>query len=108
MRINIIIFYLLLIFYAAQRCFSNGNAQHAEDDDIGIDRDVILSSALQYVPEYGWSIKALQYGATLAGLPGVTHGLFPRGGGDLIEYFEMDCNNKLIKYLKEATSGEQQ
>jgi len=35
------------------------------------------------------------------GLPGVAHGLFPRGGVELIFYFYTDCNKQLAEQLAE-------
>ena len=43
------------------------------------------------------------------GLPGVAHGLFPRGGAELVSYFYQTCNEDLAEQLaseKEAESQE--
>ena len=69
-------------------------------------RHVILSRSLEYVPQFGWSLEALQNGARAAGLPPIAHGLFPGGGADLIEYFETTCNCQLNEHLKEMTTAD--
>ncbi|XP_071824519.1 ubiquinone biosynthesis protein COQ9, mitochondrial-like isoform X1 [Apostichopus japonicus] len=60
----------------------------------------ILDSALNFVPSHGWSVKAIAKGAQQHGYPGVTHGLFPRGGGDLMHHFVRQCNNDISKHLE--------
>ena len=47
----------------------------------------ILESALDFVPALGWSVESLSEGAKAQGFPGVAHGMFPRGGGELIHHF---------------------
>lgn len=78
---------------------------HAKEG--GIDRAAILKASLQYVPQNGWSTRSLQLGAESIGLPSVTHGLFPNGGADLIEHFELECNEHLInEFLQKAPNLE--
>lgn len=60
----------------------------------------ILSKALEFVPKSGWSIDALAQGAEAAGYPGIAHGLFPNGGGDLVHYFNITCNERLVDEMK--------
>ena len=38
-------------------------------------------------------------GAEVEGMPGVAHGLFPRGGVELVFYFYNDCNRRLADQL---------
>ncbi|TPX34647.1 hypothetical protein SmJEL517_g02684 [Synchytrium microbalum] len=47
----------------------------------------ILAAALLQVPEHGFTTRALETGAKSLGLPSVAHGIFSRGGIDLISYF---------------------
>jgi len=47
-------------------------------------------------------------GAEVEGLPGVAHGLFPRGGVELIYYFYTDCNRQLAEQLAEKVKLEKQ
>jgi hypothetical protein len=71
------------------------------EDDI---KDKILAASLPFVVELGWSRKALGAGAQAAGYPGVTHGLFPRGGADLVHYFQRTSNLQLVEVLKEVVA----
>ncbi|KPI91685.1 Ubiquinone biosynthesis protein COQ9, mitochondrial [Papilio xuthus] len=63
-------------------------------------KDSILSKALDFVPKFGWSVESLSHGAEAAGYPGITHGLFPNGGGDLVHYFNVKCNEELVEKMK--------
>lgn len=60
----------------------------------------ILEKALDFVPKHGWSVESISAGAEAAGYPGVTHGLFPNGGADLVHYFNVRCNDNLVKKMK--------
>ncbi|XP_045450806.1 ubiquinone biosynthesis protein COQ9, mitochondrial [Melitaea cinxia] len=66
----------------------------------------ILAKALDFVQKTGWSIESLAQGAEAAGYPGVAHGLFPNGGGDLVHYFNITCNEKLVEQMKSWPKGE--
>ena len=41
-------------------------------------------------------------------MPGVAHGLFPRGGADLVFYFYADCNRRLADQLAAEVRAERQ
>ncbi|CAG9561101.1 unnamed protein product [Danaus chrysippus] len=74
-----------------------------EQDDHKYEEDIkkrIISKALDFVPSKGWSVDALAQGAEAAGYPGVAHGLFPNGGGDLVHYFNVSCNERLVNEMK--------
>ncbi|XP_060802382.1 ubiquinone biosynthesis protein COQ9, mitochondrial isoform X2 [Amyelois transitella] len=60
----------------------------------------ILERALEYVPKSGWSVESISAGAEATGYPGVAHGLFPNGGGDLVHYFNVKCNEQLVVQMK--------
>ncbi|KAL4703285.1 hypothetical protein ACJJTC_015417 [Scirpophaga incertulas] len=60
----------------------------------------ILQKALQFVTHSGWTTESLTAGAEAAGYPGITHGLFPNGGGDLVHYFNVQCNENLVDQMK--------
>lgn len=62
-------------------------------------RALILKAALEFVPAYGWSTKALAAGAEKAGFPSTTHGMFNRGGADLVHYFTKTSNEALAERL---------
>ncbi|XP_071959228.1 ubiquinone biosynthesis protein COQ9-A, mitochondrial-like [Antedon mediterranea] len=76
----------------------NDEEEPITDDDI---KALILEESLQFVSKYGWSIDALSEGAIAVGYPGVAHGMFERGGGDLLHFFVAKCNRKLAEHLAE-------
>lgn len=87
------------------KCFSSfeGGTTHDNDE---INPRMILDSSLQFVPQYGWSVRALEEGAKAINMPGITHGIFPKEGFELIQHFESDCNTKLENYLKDVSTRE--
>lgn len=54
------------------------------------------------MPQLGWSKDTICKGAEVVGYPGVIHGMFTRGGGDLIHYFQSSSNFKLVEILKKV------
>lgn len=76
----------------------HSSSQNYEEDI----KEKILDASLSYVVELGWSKKSISAGAQTLGYPGVTHGLFPRGGADLINYFQKRSNIELVEFLKEV------
>eukprot|EP01119_Soliformovum_irregulare_P012099 TRINITY_DN3123_c0_g1_i1.p1 TRINITY_DN3123_c0_g1~~TRINITY_DN3123_c0_g1_i1.p1 ORF type:complete len:294 (-),score=52.50 TRINITY_DN3123_c0_g1_i1:76-957(-) len=50
-------------------------------------RPNILEAALKQVKTHGWSKEALSVGAETIKLPSITHGVFPEGEYDLVNYF---------------------
>ncbi|XP_070576072.1 ubiquinone biosynthesis protein COQ9, mitochondrial-like [Ptychodera flava] len=97
----------------SQRCMctaDNGNnhdqrSEETQDPSPGsrMDEDDveqrILNTALSFVPIHGWSKKAIIDAAKAEGFPSVTHGMFPRGGGDLVHHFVRNCNSELAKKM---------
>ncbi|XP_076333357.1 ubiquinone biosynthesis protein COQ9, mitochondrial isoform X2 [Tachypleus tridentatus] len=75
--------------------------QDQEDEAIKIK---ILNTALLFVQEHGWTRRALAAGAEQLGLPGVAHGLFPKGGVELINHFYTSSNEELAAQLEVETS----
>ncbi|XP_012284179.1 ubiquinone biosynthesis protein COQ9, mitochondrial isoform X2 [Orussus abietinus] len=59
----------------------------------------ILSAALPFVHDYGWSQEAIAAGAESIGYPGIIHGMFSNGGVELVQHFYSTCNMKLNKML---------
>lgn len=47
----------------------------------------------------------LNLGAEKEGLPGVAHGMFPRGGAELVFFFYGECNQQLVKQMKIQTEN---
>ncbi|CAG9793794.1 unnamed protein product [Diatraea saccharalis] len=76
---------------------STEHEEHQYEESI---KNRILLRALEYVPKTGWSVESLSAGAESAGYPGITHGLFPNGGGDLVHYFNVKCNENLVEQMK--------
>nr|CAH0102375.1 unnamed protein product [Daphnia galeata] len=62
-------------------------------------RHKILDAALGYVDISGWSKQALAEGAESIGYPGVVHGLFPKGGVELVHHFYQQANERLSSEL---------
>lgn len=64
-----------------------------------------MEAALPFVQELGWSKDAISAGAKATGYPSITHGMFSRGGADLVHYFQKTSNLKLIEILKKVIFG---
>lgn len=79
-------------------------SEHDEDQYEKNVKDRILEKALEFVPTHGWTVDALCAGAEAVGYPGITHGLFPNGGADLVHYFNVKCNQKLMDQMKTVSS----
>lgn len=88
----------------------NGSAdkrvENSEETEYEV-RQRILRSSLPFVFSEGWTQNALVAGAEAEGLPGVAHGLFPRGGIELVYFFYSDCNKRLAEQLAEQVKQEQ-
>ncbi|KND03526.1 rpsU-divergently transcribed protein [Spizellomyces punctatus DAOM BR117] len=63
------------------------NEEQAVSSQTDVTATHILEASLKHVPQHGWTVQALGAGASDLGYPSVLHGLFPRGGVDLIDYF---------------------
>lgn len=74
------------------------NDEHYEE---GI-KNKILEASLVYVKDLGWSKESLVEGAKAAGYPGVTHGMFVKGGADLVHFFQTKSNENLVEFLKKV------
>ncbi|XP_061101953.1 ubiquinone biosynthesis protein COQ9, mitochondrial-like isoform X2 [Conger conger] len=61
----------------------------------------ILTAALDFVPQHGWSAEAISAGAESLGLSSASAGLFTNGAGDLILHFVAQCNSQLTESLAE-------
>ena len=72
-----------------RRFFASSNElpeQEVQESDEALKLN-ILNNALQYVPQFGWTVEALAAGAEEAGLPPVAHGVIERGPVELVEHF---------------------
>ncbi|XP_060521029.1 ubiquinone biosynthesis protein COQ9, mitochondrial isoform X2 [Cylas formicarius] len=83
------------------KCKRNLAANQSGEDYEEDIRNKILEASLPFVLELGWSREALSRGAQCVGYPGITHGIFTRGGGDLVHYFNTTSNLRLLDILKE-------
>ncbi|BES96176.1 ubiquinone biosynthesis protein COQ9 [Nesidiocoris tenuis] len=63
----------------------------------------ILETSLTYVSLHGWSKETISAGAESLGYPGVIHGMFPRGGVELVEYFYKTSNHTLAQRMAAET-----
>ncbi|KZS11099.1 Ubiquinone biosynthesis protein COQ9, mitochondrial [Daphnia magna] len=76
--------------------------QRLKDEETEYENDIkvkILDAALGYVDISGWSKEALAQGAESLGYPSVTHGLFPKGGVELVHHFYQRANDRLSSEL---------
>lgn len=81
----------------------DGGAQGNVGDVSGPTGDAIkssiLKSSLEFIPQHGWTWKAIAAGASSLGFSSVSHGLFPGGSLDLITYFYLSSNDELEQQL---------
>lgn len=61
----------------------------------------ILSAALTFVPEYGWSSEAIAEGAKSLDLSAAAAGMFENGGSELVLHFVSQCNRNLTELLEQ-------
>nr|XP_019933956.1 PREDICTED: ubiquinone biosynthesis protein COQ9, mitochondrial isoform X1 [Paralichthys olivaceus] len=61
----------------------------------------ILTAALEFVPQHGWSMEAIASGAETLGLSSASTGMFHNGSGDLVLHFIAQCNSQLTEILAE-------
>ncbi|OCT84701.1 hypothetical protein XELAEV_18022857mg [Xenopus laevis] len=60
----------------------------------------ILSAALQFVPDFGWSADAIAEGAKSLDMSAAAAGMFEDGGSELILHFVTQCNLQLTELLE--------
>eukprot|EP00026_Physarum_polycephalum_P016147 Phypoly_transcript_16991.p1 GENE.Phypoly_transcript_16991~~Phypoly_transcript_16991.p1 ORF type:complete len:196 (+),score=9.41 Phypoly_transcript_16991:36-590(+) len=58
-------------------------------------RPALLEESLKHVPKLGWSLAAISAGAKDMNLPGISHGLFPKGAFELVQFFITKTNKQL-------------
>ncbi|XP_062856900.1 ubiquinone biosynthesis protein COQ9, mitochondrial isoform X2 [Trichomycterus rosablanca] len=61
----------------------------------------ILTAALEFVPEFGWTVEAIAAGAETLGLSAASAGMFDNVAGDLVLHFVGECNTQLAQMLAE-------
>ncbi|KAG9323323.1 hypothetical protein KVV02_004531 [Mortierella alpina] len=67
--------------------------------------EAILRTALTFVPEHGWTTASIAKAAESMGYPSIIHGMFPKGGADIIDYYLNDCLNRLPLELEGRMEG---
>ncbi|NXP44336.1 COQ9 protein, partial [Heliornis fulica] len=60
----------------------------------------ILTAALEFVPEHGWTAEAIAEGAKTLGLSVAAAGMFHSDGSELVLHFVSHCNTKLAELLE--------
>lgn len=70
----------------------NDRKRADEDDDI---KDSILDASLKFVPEMGWSDKAVKAGTESLGYPSVTAGIIEKPDIELVHHHYVNSNLKL-------------
>ncbi|NXU58396.1 COQ9 protein, partial [Turnix velox] len=61
----------------------------------------ILTAALEFVPEHGWTAEAIAEGAKTLGLSAAAAGMFHSDGSELVLHFVSQCNTKLTELLEQ-------
>mmetsp|Transcript_235 Transcript_235/g.974 ORF Transcript_235/g.974 Transcript_235/m.974 type:complete len:285 (-) Transcript_235:285-1139(-) len=75
---------------ASERVSSKG------DEEI---RKEVLSAALGFVPQLGWTADAIVAGAEKAGYPPMVQGIVTGGPAELVSFFMEDANRRLAEHL---------
>ncbi|KAF0551466.1 ubiquinone biosynthesis protein COQ9 [Gigaspora margarita] len=96
--------------YSVSAKLINSNVESNEQKEtsripLNLIHSEILRASLSFVPKYGWSVESLSHGANSLGYPSVSHGLFPRGGVELIEWFLEDSRRKMVNELIDKMDG---
>ncbi|XP_056106856.1 ubiquinone biosynthesis protein COQ9, mitochondrial [Rhinichthys klamathensis goyatoka] len=82
--------------------YQDQSGEHGEDYETEEQLQVrILTSALEFVPEHGWTVEAIAAGAETLGLSSASTGMFNNGAGDLVLHFVAQCNAQLAETLAE-------
>lgn len=95
---------------SAQPSQSPQDAQHQQQQPVSASHakttpEAILKKALTFVPEHGWTTVSIAKAAESMGYPTIIHGMFPKGGADLIDYFLQDCLERLPLELEGRMEG---
>ncbi|XP_026872966.2 ubiquinone biosynthesis protein COQ9, mitochondrial isoform X1 [Electrophorus electricus] len=104
--------------FAEQSCASDASSQqehghcHASHQDQSGEQEEgyeteeqlearILTAALEFVPQHGWTVEAIAAGAETLGLSAASAEMFNNGAGELVLHFVEECNAQLAKILAE-------
>ncbi|CAG5958358.1 unnamed protein product [Menidia menidia] len=89
---------------AAEGTDTSHQDQDEQDEDYETEEQLqarILTAALEFVPQHGWSMEAIAAGAESLGLSSASTGMFYNGAGDLVLHFIAHCNSQLTEGLAE-------
>lgn len=75
--------------------------QPEDDEAVTEIRNKILEASLAFVDTAGWTRETIVKGAEQAGFPGTVHGMFPKGGIELINFYNLKCNRELVEVMRE-------
>lgn len=89
----------------SRKCSSSSQQDYETEDTEYDTRQKVLRSSLPFVHQHGWTSNALVAGAEQEGLPGIAHGMFPRGGAELVFFFYQECNQRLVEHMKKQTEN---
>ena len=89
--------------FSAGQSAGEDKKEESREEEEEEEGERILAASLAFVPQHGWSTEAIAEGARSLGLSGTVHGIFPRGGYDIISFFEHQCNEKLASHLKQLS-----
>lgn len=75
------------------------NTRESSNESVQI-KTKILEAALSFVPQHGWTKTSLSHGAEQVGFPSIAHGMFARGGVEIVEYLNGKLHKELIESMK--------
>lgn len=75
--------------------------QPEDDEAVKEVRNKILEASLAFVESQGWTRQAIVKGAEQSGYPGTVHGMFPKGGIELINFYYLKCNQDLVAQMRD-------
>ncbi|XP_016402358.1 ubiquinone biosynthesis protein COQ9, mitochondrial-like [Sinocyclocheilus rhinocerous] len=85
--------------------FQDQSGEHGEDYETEEQLQArILTAALEFVPQHGWTVEAIAAGAETLGLSSASTGMFNNGAGDLALHFVAQCNAQLAETLAEQNN----
>ncbi|XP_051548936.1 ubiquinone biosynthesis protein COQ9-B, mitochondrial-like [Myxocyprinus asiaticus] len=82
--------------------YQDQSGEHGEDYETEEQLQArILTAALEFVPQHGWTVEAIAAAAETLGLSAASTGMFNNGAGDLALHFIVQCNAHLTEILAE-------
>ncbi|KAK3096695.1 hypothetical protein FSP39_002447 [Pinctada imbricata] len=88
--------------YVNEEFYEEGEEGGEETEEEYHTKERILRASLPFVHQHGWTKNAIAAGAEQEGLPSVAHGMFPRGGVELVFYLLQTMKIKTGPFIKEA------